>query len=776
MIYIDKQGEIILSNDFNLNDDENEILTEKIEREILNKVKQLSNIKNSESIKGITEINNTPAILVAEPITTTDGSKASGGLIISGRYLDEMQISRISSSVMVDLSMEKYNKKLKLKSDLKWYSNAAIKNVNKRSAVGYKILADIEGNPYLVIKINVNRDIYRQATKSIIYFVIIIILISFSLFGIVLIYLNKVVAKRLIKMNSIVHNISRTKDLTIKMKTSGNDEIASLAEGFNNMLEDLSNYSHKIELGQNKYYSLISNMVSCFAYNEIVFSEEGIPIDFVILDGNNAFFEIMEQQREKVIGRKISDFMGDDKINIKIFTDIADVAMYGGKKKIDEVYFENAKKWFAASVYSFEEGYFALMFNEITGKKKIEQENLELANIDTLTGLANRKKIMETINTTIVNRKNNGRRFALLFIDLDDFKKVNDSLGHDVGDILIQKVGARFKNVIASEDVVGRIGGDEFIILQDNISSSGDAEKLALRIRNVLKESFIYMESEIYTSASIGVSIYPDDGMNTSSLMKNLDIAMYEAKNSGGSCYRLYSGHMNKAGLTNLILESRLYKALEKDEITPPANFIPMAENNGYIIELGAWVLREACMQCSKWRDTGLEIYVTVNITFKQLEQRDFVDIVSNALKETNLNPKHLVLEITENTTMQNVDLTIKTLNKIKALGVSIALDDFGTGYSSLSYVNRLPVDILKIDRSLIINITEGTQNIAIVKVIIAMAQSLNIKVVVEGVEDMEQFTILRELNSYAIQGYLISKPIPANDIQNLMERKINLE
>ncbi|WP_435788474.1 putative bifunctional diguanylate cyclase/phosphodiesterase [Clostridium sp.] len=416
------------------------------------------------------------------------------------------------------------------------------------------------------------------------------------------------------------------------------------------------------------------------------------------------------------------------------------------------------------------------MFNEITGKKKIEQENLELANIDTLTGLANRKKIMETINTTIVNRKNNGRRFALLFIDLDDFKKVNDSLGHDVGDILIQKVGARFKNVIASEDVVGRIGGDEFIILQDNISSSGDAEKLALRIRNVLKESFIYMESEIYTSASIGVSIYPDDGMNTSSLMKNLDIAMYEAKNSGGSCYRLYSGHMNKAGLTNLILESRLYKALEKDEITPPANFIPMAENNGYIIELGAWVLREACMQCSKWRDTGLEIYVTVNITFKQLEQRDFVDIVSNALKETNLNPKHLVLEITENTTMQNVDLTIKTLNKIKALGVSIALDDFGTGYSSLSYVNRLPVDILKIDRSLIINITEGTQNIAIVKVIIAMAQSLNIKVVVEGVEDMEQFTILRELNSYAIQGYLISKPIPANDIQNLMERKINLE
>jgi len=313
------------------------------------------------------------------------------------------------------------------------------------------------------------------------------------------------------------------------------------------------------------------------------------------------------------------------------------------------------------------------------------------------------------------------------------------------------------------------------------------------------------MNNELYTTASIGISIYPDDGEDICSLMKNSDIAMYEAKKNGGNCYRVYSGNMNEAGLTNLILESNLYKSLGKKEmvvyyqaithvqrkkiigfealvrwnhdnkIIQPSDFIPMAENNGYIIELGQWVLREACRQCSEWINSGMEIYVTVNITFKQLEQSDFVDIVSNALKDVNMDPKYLVLEITENSAMQNVDLTIKTLNMIKKFGVSIALDDFGTGYSSLSYVNRLPVDIIKIDKSLIDNINQDIQNIEIIKAIIAMAQSLNIKVVVEGVEDMQQFVILKKLDSYAIQGYLISKPIPAKDVKNLIYKKINL-
>lgn len=805
MIYTNKEGKIILSKGYNLNTDKEELLSESVENEILLKVQRLSIMKQSGSIAGISEINNTPTILVTEPITTSDGIKESGGSIISGRFLDANQISLIGSSVKVNLSLEKNNDKLEVYKEIKWDNNVAVVNINKKSAIGYKKLIDIENKPYLVIKVNVIREIYGQAIKSVTYFVIIIILLSCIFFIIVLIYLNKVVASRIMKMNKIIHTISDTKDLTIKMKSHGNDEIATLAIGFNDMLDELAISSDKVEIGKNRYYSLITNMLSCFSYNKILFNEEGIPYDFIVLEGNSALFEYMKLEKEKVIGRKISDFMGNDKLTMNILNAFSEVAMSGVQRKIDEVYFENAKIWLTATAYSIEEGYFALMFSDITEEKKIERENLELANSDILTGLPNRKLIMENINVTIDNRKNDGGKFAILFIDLDNFKRVNDSLGHSVGDILIQKVGARFKNAITSEEVVSRIGGDEFIILQDNINSVGEAEGLAIRIKNVLKESFVYMGNELYTTASIGISIYPSDGEDISSLMKNSDIAMYEAKKNGGNCYSVYSGNMNEGGLTNLILENNLYKALERkemllyyqaitsvqnkriigfealirwnrdDKIIPPSDFIPMAENNGYIIELGEWVIREACRQCSEWRKAGMEIYVTANITFKQLEQPDFVDIVSNALKETKMDPKYLVLEITENALMQNVDLTIKTLNKIKDLGVSIALDDFGTGYSSLSYVNRLPVDFLKIDRSLVMDIAVDMQNIAIIKAIIAMADSLNIKVVVEGVEEIEQFIILQKLKCYSIQGYLISKPIPAYDIKNLMDRKLNL-
>ena len=418
MLYTDKDGKIILSRGFNLNTNKEESISQKSEREIILKVKELSIMKHSESIKGITEINNTPIILATEAITTTDGKKTSGGHIITGRYLDEKQISLISSNVKVDLSMEKYNKNLKLNKNIRWFNNVAIENINKDSAISYKILTDIENNPYLVIKANLVREIHRQATKGIGYFVIIIILISLSFLVIAMIYLNKAVAKKIMRMNTIIHNISDTKDLTMRMSEDGNDEIASLASGFNNMIDELGKYSDKI---------------------------------------------------------------------------------------------------------------------------------LELANQDMLTGLPNRKMIIENINSTIDKKKNNGGKFAILFIDLDDFKRVNDSLGHDTGDVLIQNAGSRFKNIISSQDVVARIGGDEFIILQGDINSAGEAENLSRSIGNILKKSFKYMGNELYTTASIGISIYPDDGLDMSSLIKNSDIAMYDAKKNGGNCYRRYAENMNKA-------------------------------------------------------------------------------------------------------------------------------------------------------------------------------------------------------------------------------------
>ena len=354
MIYTDKDDNIILSKGLNLNEITEEILSAKIEKEIMLKVKQISLLKHSERIMGITEINNTPTILVAEPITSSNGNDSSGGHIISGRFLDENQISQLSSSVMVSLDFEKYKEIFNLKKDLKWLDNMAIDNTNKDSATGYKILLDLEDNPYLMIKINVDRDIHRQALTSITYFIIIIIIISFGIVSVILFYLKEVVIKRIRKMDTIIHNISDTKDLTLTMKTDGNDEIASLAVGFNNMIEELGKYGDKVELSKNKYYSLISNMITCFSYNKIIFNNKGVPIDFLILDGNNALYHYLGLQRDEVVGKKISDFLGDDKINIRIFNTFADVAMHGGQKKIDEVYFEGSKRWLTASAYSIE--------------------------------------------------------------------------------------------------------------------------------------------------------------------------------------------------------------------------------------------------------------------------------------------------------------------------------------------------------------------------------------------------------------------------------------
>lgn len=805
IIYTDKGGKVILSKGFNLNLNKEELPSQKLQTEIKLKVKNLTLMKHSESIKGITEINNTPTIFIIEPITTSDGIKSSGGHMIAGRYIDKQQILNLSSRVKVNLNVEKYNKNIKQDKNIKWDNNAGVEDTNKNSAIGYKILPDIGNNPYLVIKIDIIRQVYNQATKSVIYFVIVFTLISLSLAGIALIFFNKIVAKRITKMKLIIDNIRSKKNTTMRMKAEGNDEIASLAAGFNNLQDELFESSDKIEISQNKYYSLISNMISCFLYSKVVVDQKGVTIDFTILDCNNSLCEYIHFKREEIIGRKISEFIDFSKIDIDAFNEFVYVAEVAGRKKVDEVFFQNVKRWILATAYSIEKGYFALMFNDITEKKKTEQKNLELANKDMLTGLPNRKMIMDKINASIDINKIAGGKFAILFIDLDNFKKVNDSLGHDVGDILIQNVGARLKSIIAPTDVVARIGGDEFIILQDGIDSKGEAEDLAESIGNVLKASFRYIDNELYTAASVGISIYPDDGVNISSLMKNSDIAMYETKKNGGNSYRLYSANMNKAGVTNLILESNLYKALEKnemilyyqaithvesesiigfealirwnhnDKLVSPIDFIPMAENNGYIIELGEWVLREACKQCSDWHKNGINTYITVNITFKQLEQDNFVDIVCSALKDAELKSNYLVLEITENMAMHNVDLTIDMLNRIKSLGVSIALDDFGTGYSSLSYVNRLPIDIIKIDRSLIISIVECMVNIEIIKAIIAMAISLNIKVIVEGVEKVEQYIILKKLETYAIQGYLISKPLPATDIKPLIERKLDL-
>ena len=414
---------------------------------------------------------------------------------------------------------------------------------------------------------------------------------------------------------------------------------------------------------------------------------------------------------------------------------------------------------------------------------------------DALTDVFNRKKMLEDINL-LINYKN--EEFAILLIDLDKFKSVNNIYGHQSGDNILKTVTMRLKNIIKSTDIIYRTSGDEFIVIIRGLNSSSNATEIAEKFIKVLSDSFIYNNNLIYIGASIGISLFPKHGTDVDTLIKNADLAMYEAKSRGGHGYILYNNIINNNNIHKLEMEKDLRNAVEKNEfityyqpiidlksmkvlsaeslirwkreemIIQPIEFIPTAKKIGIMVEIDNWMLYNACAQCKRWQELGLEDFsISVNTSYKQLIQLDFVQLVMNILHEQLLEPRYLNLEITEDEAMEDMDLIIKILLELKSYGIKISTDDYGTGYSSIRWINSLPIDAIKIDRSLIINLDKNSKSIVIIKSIIAAANSLNIKVVAEGIETEKEFVTLKELHCDYIQGYLIGKPMSASDFQH---------
>jgi len=436
----------------------------------------------------------------------------------------------------------------------------------------------------------------------------------------------------------------------------------------------------------------------------------------------------------------------------------------------------------------------SVLKNEIKERLLAEDQIRHFIYYDTLTETSNRKKMLEDVNTLLGNKN---EKFAVLFIDLDNFKSANDKYGHEAGDNILKTVAMRLKSIIRSTDTISRIGGDEFIIILRDLKASANATKIAVAIEEIFNTAFIYNNNQLYMGVSIGISIFPKDGIDVDTLVKNADLAMYEVKNSGGNGHCFYNDSMNDNAIDKLEMKKSLKNAMEKNEfityyqpiidlksmkvssaeslirwkrgdiILPPMEFIPFAKEIGEIVNIDNWMLANACAQCKKWQEIGVkEFSVSVNVSYKQLTQLNFVQLVMNILHKQLLDPSYLNLEITEDEVMEEPNLILSILNQLKAIGIKISLDDFGTGYSSLSYVNKLPINTIKIDKSLIDNLQPGSKNIIIIKSIIVMAHSLNIKVIAEGIENKAQFNILKELELDSIQGYLIGKPIAPLDFQ----------
>ena len=444
-------------------------------------------------------------------------------------------------------------------------------------------------------------------------------------------------------------------------------------------------------------------------------------------------------------------------------------------------------------------------FQDVTESWEAEKKIREIAFFDNVTGLPNRTFFMRRLSEALEQARRNDGCMALMFVDLDQFKRVNDSWGHHVGDELLRLVSARLQDSLRRCDIVSRsstradgtfarLGGDEFVLLLSQIRRPEDAGRVARRLLEEFKKPFLIEQTDVHVSGSIGISIYPADGPDENTLLKCADIAMYQVKEEGRNGYRFYAPEMNTRTIERLNLETSLWRALENEEfllhyqpkvdlqhnvvvgaealvrwrhptigVVYPGEFIPIAEECGLIVPLGKWVLEESCRQAARWREEiGCELQISVNISAAQFQRAELIETISDAIREANLDPTLLQLELTESTLMRDTEKHIETLQQIRDMGVDVAIDDFGTGYSSLSYLKRLPINCLKIDRSFIRDLTTDERDAAIVRGTIGLAHNLKLKVVAEGVENMQQNEALRRLGCDQVQGYFYSPALPA--------------
>ncbi len=538
-------------------------------------------------------------------------------------------------------------------------------------------------------------------------------------------------------------------------------------------------------------------------------SHEGIIVtdpERIILTANPAYEEITGYPPEETIGHK-PQFLLSDHYNESFYNELlATVSTEGfwqgeilGRRKNGELYPVWVTISTAQECGKLEN--YIITFSDITERKQTEDHIRHLAEHDFLTDLPNRVLLMDRLSQTMAHSRRGGNPFALMFIDLDRFKQINDTLGHHIGDMLLQAVAGRLKTSLRDSDTVSRQGGDEFVILLPQSGSIEELDQLAGRLMRELTRPYQLEAHEFSVTASIGIAVFPHDGNDIDTLVRNADTAMYHAKQNGRNHYQFFAESMNAQLSERLLLENRLRRAMEAGHLRlyyqpkvavdsqqivgaeallrwidpeqgtiSPARFIPAAEESGLIIELGDWVLNTACRQAREWLARGLQnLVVSVNVSAVQFRQPDLPQTVARALQASGLPPGLLELELTEGMLMEQPELATESMRALKEMGVRLSLDDFGTGYSSLSYLKRFPFDTLKIDQSFIRDLHQGKGDESLVRTIILMAKNLNMRAVAEGVETAQQLAFLTDNQCDEFQGFLRSRAVPADEFEQLL-------
>lgn len=529
-----------------------------------------------------------------------------------------------------------------------------------------------------------------------------------------------------------------------------------------------------------------------------------------IIKVNRAFTEILGYGPEEVLGHKPGLFKSgyhDKDFYRKLWSTLKLAGKWQGEIWDQRKNGECVPLWQSISAVRDSDGHvirYIGVFYDLSEQKRTAEHIHHLAYYDSLTDLPNRQLFTERCELALESVRRNHQLLAVLFLDLDRFKHVNDSLGHPVGDELLRAVAQRLKNILRHGDTVARLGGDEFIVLLDDVENQEVIQYVAAKILEGFARPFMAREHKLEIGTSIGISRYPEDGKDATTLIKHADLALYQAKEQGRGNFQFYNVRLTERAKERLFLESELREALIREEllvhyqpqfaladdrligaeallrwhhgehgIIPPDKFISIAEDTGLIVAIGEWVLRTACRQARAWLDAGYDFQrMAVNLSGVQIERSDMLATVGQVLADTGLPPKHLELEITETYIMQQAQLNIRIMEDLRALGVALAIDDFGTGQSSLGYLKRLPVDKLKIDRSFVMDIPQDANDMAITRAIIALGHNLHLTVLAEGIETAEQSAFLKELGCDEAQGYYYSRPVDAASYQRLLQKR----
>ncbi len=610
---------------------------------------------------------------------------------------------------------------------------------------------------------------------------------------------GKYIASPLARLRDAADRVARG-DLSVQVRQQSQDEMGELARAFNQMT--LAHKEHKCAL--EAAYGYTENILYVMEDILITTDAEG-----VIKKVNRAACEQLGYPEAQLLGSPVARLLDNDDTAVTEFIPVNREGHFERNLRNSEGH----RVAVLASLNQIGAGDpqhqgFLLIATNISARKLAEEKIYKLAFYDSLSGLPNRTLFNDRLQQAVKLAQRHKHHLAVLFMDIDNFKQINDSLGHDVGDELLCEISERLVQALRDSDVVAQVehqlmaptvsrhGGDEFVILLPYIAAPVDAGKIAERIKQQFSQGMQIKMQEIFTTLSIGIAIYPDNGSDSRLLLQNADTALYNAKANGKNQFSFFEAEMNSTALRRLDVENNLRYALANQElrlyyqpqleldsgrvigmeallrwhhsdwgVVSPLEFIPVAESNGMIVAVGDWVLREACAQWRRWKDEGLDPgKISVNISALQFHDQDLFGKIKQIVRDSSVEPDALVLEITESVLMQDAEITLSQLHDIRGLGVRFAVDDFGTGYSSLSYLKTFPLDYLKIDRAFVRDLESSESDLEIVRTIIAMANNLQLRLVAEGVETPGQLRLLNAQNCTYMQGYLLSRPLPAED------------